>query len=84
VAAWVLFFHDPEHALGARSPTEALYSWMDDSRPVTPADFVHAAAGDHELALLALTAGITADELARRVAAGTVDRKALQLRATLR
>jgi hypothetical protein len=81
VAGWVLFFHEPAYAVDAQTPTEALYFWMDDDCPVSIREFARAARGDYELALLALTANITLAELTQRVAAGTVDREALRMRA---
>ena len=84
VADWVLFFHEPAYAVDAQTPTEALYFWMDDDCPVSIRDFARAARGDYELALLALTADITLAELTQRVAAGTVDREALRVRAAAR
>jgi hypothetical protein len=84
VARWVLLLHDPAYAPGAETPTEALYAWMDDDPPVSIPGYARAAAGDHELAMLALKAGITAAELARRVESNTVDREALRVLAALR
>ncbi len=84
VAGWVLFFHDPAYAVDAQTPTEALYFWMDHDCPVSIREFARAARGDYELALLALAADITLAELTQRVAAGTVDREALRLRAAAR
>jgi hypothetical protein len=84
VAAWVLLLHDPGLVAGAETPTEALYFWLDEAGPAPVTDFARAAAGDYELARLALTAGISAEELRRHVAAGTVDRDMLRLLAALR
>jgi hypothetical protein len=80
----VLFFHEPAYAVDAQTPTEALYFWMDDDCPVSIRDFARAARGDYELALLALTADVTLAELTQRMAAGTVDREALRVRAAAR
>ena len=84
VARWVLFLFDPAYAPGTETPTEALYAWLDDDPPTSITAYARAAAGDYELALLALRAGLAVAELARRVESGTVDREALRVLAALR
>jgi hypothetical protein len=84
VAAWALFLHDPAMAEDAETPTEALYYWMTETGPAILTGFARAARGDHALALLALRAGLTMQDLAQRVAAGEVDREGLRLLAGMR
>ena len=87
-AAWVTFFHTPtaEHPTAIR----VLRHWFDRAGPgaaardVLPAPaYLDATRGDHHLARLALAAGLSADEIADHVAAGTVDREALAMMAVL-
>ena len=84
VTPWVLFLHDPAMAEDAETATEALYFWMGETGPAILAGFARAAAGDHGLALLALRAGLTMQDLAQRVATGLIDRDGLRLLAGMR
>ncbi|HEY0001424.1 MAG TPA: hypothetical protein VGB74_13280, partial [Actinoplanes sp.] len=84
VTAWVLFFHDPSMAVDAESGVEALYFWMGETGSAIATGYVGAARGDQSLALLALRAGVSMQELGQRVAAGRVDREGLRLLAGMR
>jgi hypothetical protein len=87
-ARWIAFFHTP--TVRFPTPVLVLRYWLDRAGPdpaprdVLPAAaYVEAAGGDHELARTALSAGLSAGELAAHVAAGTADRESLAVLAVL-